>query len=236
MTMDAGTASSFYATAQGAVAARLLRERLALMWPKLQNRSILGLGYAAPFLRLWREGAERCIALTPAQVGAIRWPAGQAGLSCTADEDRMPFPDNMFDHILLVHGLEVAENQRGLLREIWRVLRDNGSLIVVAPNRHGLWAHAESTPFGHGQPFSARQVEKILAAQLFRTERRDTALFMPPSAWRPVLRGGRLWEQAGRAIMPGLAGVNITEAVKDVHAAMPLKAARRRRLVWADAA
>jgi SAM-dependent methyltransferase len=235
MTMDAGTASSFYATAQGAVAALLLRERLSLMWPKLTGRSILGLGYAAPYLRLWREGAERCVALTPAQVGAIRWPAGQPGLSCTADEDRMPFQDSVFDHVLLVHGLEMAENRRALLREIWRVLRDSGRLIVVAPNRHGLWAHAESTPFGHGQPFSARQVDNILAEQLFRTERKDTALFIPPSTWRPVLRAGRMWEQTGRAIAPQLAGVTITEAVKDVNAAMPLRASRR-RLVWAEAA
>jgi hypothetical protein len=37
-------------------------------------------------------------------------------------------------------------------------------------------------------------------------------------------------------MMPGLAGITLTEAVKDVYAAMPLRSVPRRRLVLADAA
>jgi hypothetical protein len=37
-------------------------------------------------------------------------------------------------------------------------------------------------------------------------------------------------------VVPQLAGVTITEAVKDVYAAVPRKAVPRRRLVLADAA
>ncbi|HET9019560.1 MAG TPA: methyltransferase domain-containing protein, partial [Acetobacteraceae bacterium] len=148
MATDVHAAAEFYASRRGAVTARLLRERLAGLWPSLRGESVLGLGYAAPYMRLWREDAARCIALTPAQMGAARWPAGAANLSCTADEDALPFPDLMFDRILLVHGLEAAENARRMLREVWRVLKDDGRLLVVAPNRRGMWAHVESTPFG----------------------------------------------------------------------------------------
>ena len=197
---------------------------------------MLGLGYASPFLRLWREHAERCVSLTPAQIGAARWPAGHANLSCTAEEDALPFPDMMFDRILLIHGLEAAENGRRLLREVWRVLREDGRLLVVAPNRRGLWAHTESTPFGQGQPYSPGQIGRLLAASMFRVERRDTALYMPPVQARIVLRSGRLWERGGRALAPQLAGVTITEAVKDVHAVIPLRPSPRRRLMLADAA
>ena len=73
-------------------------------------------------------------------------------LCCAGQEDALPFPDLCFDRILLMHGLEVAENARRLLREVWRVLKDDGLLLVVAPNRRGLWAHVESTPFGRGSP------------------------------------------------------------------------------------
>jgi hypothetical protein len=45
-----------------------------------------------------------------------------------------------------------------------------------------------------------------------------------------------LFERAGRKMMPGLAGVTLTEAVKDVYAAMPVQAVPRRRLVLAEAA
>jgi SAM-dependent methyltransferase len=236
MAADAHTAAEFYRSAQGAVTARLLRERLLALWPDLSGQSVLGIGYTAPYLRLWREQASHCIAVTPAQMGATRWPQGSPVLSCTAEEDALPFPDLTFGRVLLVHGLEGADNARRMLREVWRVLKDDGCLIVVAPNRAGIWAYRETTPFGHGQPYSPGQIGRLLAGALFRVERRDTALWMPPLRMRLVLRGAGLFERAGRRAMPGLAGVTITEAVKDVYAAMPVKAALRRRLVLADAA
>lgn len=236
MATDVQTAAEFYATTRGAVAARLLRERLALLWPSLRGQEVLGIGYPAPYLRLWREEARRCVALTPAQLGAARWPAGAANLSCTAEEDALPFPDLCFDRVVLVHGLEAAENARRLLREVWRVLRDDGRLLVVAPNRRGMWAHLESTPFGHGQPYSPGQLGRLLANAMFRIERRDTALYLPPVRLRVVLRAAPLLESAGRHVMPRVAGVTISEAVKDVYAAVPVRAAARRRLVLADAA
>ena len=235
MATDTHSAAEFYATSRGAVAARLLRERLALLWPSLHGQSLLGMGYAAPYLRLWREEAARCVALTPAQVGAARWPAGAANLSCTAEEDALPFPDLCFDRVLLVHGLEAAENARRLLREVWRVLKDDGRLLVVAPNRRGMWAYVESTPFGQGEPYSPGQIGRLLADSLFRVERRDSALYLPPTKLRVVLRGAALWERGGRRLLPRLAGVTLTEAVKDVYAAVPLHAVPRRRMVLADA-
>lgn len=236
MAADAHLAADFYATARGAVAARVLRRSLVRLWPDLRGQSVLGIGYAAPYLRLWREQAARCVAVTPAQIGAARWPAGAPNLSCTAEENALPFPDLMFDRVLLAHGLEAAENVRGLLREIWRIMKDDGVLLVLAPNRRGMWAHVETTPFGQGQPYSAGQIGRLLAASLFRIERRETALFVPPTNIRIVLRSAPLIERAGHRMLPRFAGVTITEAVKDVYAAVPLRAVPRRRLVLAESA
>jgi SAM-dependent methyltransferase len=235
MVTDAHAAADFYATPTGAVAAHLLRRRLMALWPGLDGQAVLGLGYPAPYLRLWRDHAARTIALTPAQIGAARWPPGVASLACTAEETALPFADLSFDRVLLVHGLEAAESARGLLREVWRVLKDDGHLLVVAPNRTGLWAHLESTPFGQGQPYSWGQIERLLTSALFRVERRDSALYMPPSRRRLLLRGAGVWEGIGRAIAPRLAGVTITEASKDLYAAVPSGARKLRRLVFAEA-
>ena len=234
MATDALAAQDFYATPRGAMVARLLRDRLHALWPSLAGQSVLGVGYAAPYLPLWRRQAQRCIALTPAQVGAAHWPAdGLPNLSCTAAEDALPFPDLCFDRVLLVHGLEAADAARRLLREVWRVLKDDGRLLVVAPNRRGVWAYVESTPFGHGQPYSAGQIGRLLAASLFRVERRDAALFMPPLHLRPAL----LWENGARRLLPpGMAGLTITEAVKDMYAAVPVAVTAPRRSAFAKAA
>ena len=236
MAADAHAAADFYGTTRGVVAARLLRERLLGLWPDLRGQSVLGIGFAAPYLRLWRAQADRCIAVTPAQMGATRWPLGQPCLACTAEEDALPFRELSFDRVLLVHGLEAAENARRLLRETWRVLKDDGRLIVVAPNRTGIWAYSERTPFGHGQPYSFGQLGRLLAGSLYRVERRDTVLWVPPVERRLVLRSADLFERSGRRLMPGMAGLIVSEAVKDVYAALPLKPAPRRRLVLAEAA
>jgi SAM-dependent methyltransferase len=236
MVTDTHAAGEFYRSRQGAMAAELVRERLRLLWPGLAGQSVLGLGYAAPYLRLWREQAGRCIALTPAQIGAARWPSGAANLSCTAEEDALPFADLSFDRVLVVHGLEAAEHAPKMLREVWRVLKDDGRLLIVAPNRRGMWAHMEATPFGQGQPYSPGQIGRLLAASLFQIERRDTALYVPPVRWRVVVRTARAWERAGHMLAPGLAGVTLTEAVKDLFGAVPVAATPRRRMVLAEAA
>jgi SAM-dependent methyltransferase len=236
MAADVHAASDFYGTTRGVVAARLLRERLLALWPDLRGQSVLGIGFVAPYLSLWRAQAERCIAVTPAQMGATRWPLGQPCLACMVEEDALPFQELSFDRVLLVHGLEAAENARRLLRETWRVLKDDGRLMVVAPNRTGIWAYSERTPFGHGQPYSFGQLGRLLAASLYRVERRDTALWVPPVERRLVLRSAELFERSGRRLIPGMAGLIVTEAVKDVYAALPLKPSPRRRLVLADVA
>lgn len=240
MQADTQSTAAFYASIQGALAARLLRERMALMWPPRRGASVLGIGYPAPYLVSYLADAPlRVVALTQAQCGVTRWPLGppgQPGLSCTAEEDALPFPDLSFDRVLLVHGLEAAENAGRLLREAWRVLKDDGRLLVVASNRRGWWAYADATPFGQGQPYSPGQITRLLEASMFRVERRDAALFVPPVWPQLVQHGASAWERVGRLLVPQFAGVTLTEASKDAYAAVPTGATVRRRMVLAEAA
>ena len=211
---------AFYASPAGAAAGRLVAQRLRAMWPALRGQALLGIGHAAPYLDLWRPECGRCVALSPAQLGLARYPAEGPACALVAEEEHLPFADLSFDRILLVHGLEMAEHARRLLREVWRVLKDDGRVLVAAPNRRGLWAHAEHTPFGHGQPYSTGQVTRLLARHLFQVERRDFALFAPPFA--PFLRAAPGWERLGRALCPArYAGLSIVEARKDLLAAAP---------------
>jgi SAM-dependent methyltransferase len=233
MAIDARDAAEFYETELGCLAAGLLRQALLGIWPDCARMSVLGLGFTAPYLSLWRPQAARCVALGPHHMGAHPWPAGHPSLACTAEEDQLPFGDLSFDRILLVHGLEQADNARRTLREAWRVLADDGRLVVVAPNRRGLWAYSEATPFGHGQPYSEGQLARLLATLFFTPEQKTTLLFPPPLAWRPLLRAFPLIERAGRAVAPQFAGLTVMEATKNLHAMMPVpkRAGRRRVLV-----
>jgi len=233
MAIDAREADAFYATPLGGLTAKLIRQILLELWPHCRGLSLLGIGYAGPYLRLWREQAVRCIALSPQQMGAAPWPAGRASLACTAEEDALPFPDMSFDRILLVHGLEQADNARRALREAWRILKDDGRIIVIVPNRRGIWAYSESTPFGHGQPYSQGQLARLLGSLFFTVEKQHAALFAPPLNWRLNLKAFDVWENCG-TLAPQLAGLTIAEAVKDLHAVMPLKRRPARRRVLVD--
>jgi len=222
----AGSAAAFYQTQRGSTAAAVLRDRMRAFWPDVRGLSVLGLGYPEPFLDLWQDDAYRCLAAIPAALA----PA-QDGHACLVAEDRLPFPDLSFDRILMVHAVDAADDARRLLREVWRVLKDDGRILVVAPNRNGVWAHVETTPFGHGQPYSARQLAALLSAAMFRAERRDAALFVPPTNLGMVLRGWPMWEQVGHAVAQKLAGVTLIEAIKDAYAAMPTGAVARRTVL-----
>jgi SAM-dependent methyltransferase len=222
---------AFYASPGGQVAARLVRDRLAAIWPRLPGQAVLGIGHAAPYLSLWQAEARACIALVPEHGSPVRWPPDGPGRTLLAEGERLPFRDLSFDRILMVHGLEAAENARAMLREAWRVLRDDGRLVVVVPNRVGMWAQVERTPFGHGQPYSAGQLSRVLARHMFRVERLDAALFVPPYGLRLLGLGAEMLERAGRLACPRLGGVAILEAEKDIFAAIPAGAVATRRRV-----
>lgn len=236
MAIDAREAAEFYASTLGGLTARLVRQTLLNIWPNCAGLSILGLGFAGPYLQCWRESSARSIAVFSQNMGAVSWPLGRASLACQAEEDALPFPDLSFDRILVVHGLEQAENARRMMREAWRLLKDDGRIIVVVPNRRGIWAYAESTPFGHGQPYSPGQLVRLLSGLFFHVERQEVALFAPPLDWRLSLRGFHVWENIGQVLAPQLAGLTIAEARKDIHAVMPLRRRTSGRRVLVDVA
>ena len=126
-----------------------------------------------------------------------------------------------------MHGLEGAEHPRQLLAEMWRILTPGGRLIIVAPNRRGLWARFDTTPFGSGQPYSRRQLRDLLREALFSPLHFAEALYMPPSSAALVLRASAMFERFGASLsLPG-AGVLAVEATKLLY--RPLAARRTLR-------
>ncbi len=152
MALDITDLRSFYASPLGETARKLVGSILSQRWDAVAGLSVAGLGYATPYLELFQGQPMRLLALMPAEQGVVNWPASGASASALIDDSMLPLPDSCVDRMLLAHALETAEHPRELLAEIWRVLTPGGRLIVVAPNRSGLWARLDTTPFGHGRP------------------------------------------------------------------------------------
>ena len=213
---------SFYNSKVGRVVRRTLQRRIRSFWPDVSTMRVMGCGYASPYLRGFMGEAERVFAVMPAGQGAHHWPqtTDEKNLVCLSEEAELPFENNSIDRIILVHSLEFAELLQPNLQEIWRVLKANGRVLVIVPNRAGLWARADWSPFGQGAPYSVSQVCYYLRDNSFSHERTEEALFMPPAQEGILLKSAGLFERAGPYIMPFVAGVHMVEASKQVFASI----------------
>ena len=228
MHLDVTDLRDFYARPLGQITRRVLARRIRRRWPSVKDQTLIGLGFATPYLGTFRGEARRVGALMPAGQGALVWPATGDTMSVLVDEERLPLSDNSVDRLLAVHCLEIAERVRPLLREIWRVLAPNGRLMMVVPNRRSVWARLDSTPFGHGRPYSRRQLERLLADALFTPIEMTHALYLPPIERRFMLRSATSFERLGSGLTPTFGGVIIVEAKKEVMAPLGSTARAKR--------
>lgn len=229
----------FYDTLTGRVIRRVVQRHVLDIWPESDCRGlrIAGCGYAVPYLGTYREAAERVFALMPGALGAHHWPRESKiktrNLVCVHGEAELPLETNSVDRILVVHALEYTDAPGELFAELWRVLKSSGRLLVVVPNRMGLWARADWTPFGQGRPYSARQVETFLRESLFVHEETRRALFVPPFRRGLMLRSAQAFESVGAKLYPALGGLHVIEASKQLYAGTGLGAPVRARLATA---
>ncbi|MEM9054951.1 MAG: methyltransferase domain-containing protein [Pseudomonadota bacterium] len=218
MRQSAATLEAFYGSRLGEAAARLMGKRLMDLWGDCGGLRLLGLGFPTPLLPLWQETAATCIGAVPEEIGETRLSGGRGQALCLAPEDRLPFPEAIFDRVFLLHALEEADSPRQLLREAWRVLAPEGRLVVAVTNRRSTWSLVDSKPFGHGRPWTRRQLVRFLNDQLFQVTASATAVHMPPLDWRLITAASNSWERAGELVLPGLGGVVLVEAVKHLYA------------------
>src|SRR6185503_19951945 len=144
MSIDVVDLRNFYAQRLGVVARRFVGRGIRKRFADTRGMSVLGVGYPTPYLGIFREEAERCLAFMPAAQGVVKWPSNRAGLASLVDETQLPLTDAAVDRVLLIHALEMADDPVTLLSEVWRVLSPNGRLLAVVPNRRGLWARIDS--------------------------------------------------------------------------------------------
>ncbi|RTL60535.1 MAG: class I SAM-dependent methyltransferase [Hyphomicrobiales bacterium] len=229
MHLDIHTLRDFYQRPLGGIVRRMLSGRIRARWRNVKGSTVIGLGYASPYLGSFRDEGARVGAFMPAVQGAIVWPSKAPCRTVMVEEASLPLPDASVDRLLCVHCLEMSENAGALLREIWRVLTPEGRLLLVVPNRRGIWARFDTTPFGFGRPYSLGQLETLLKQSLFTPVDQASALHMPPVHQEWLLRWATAFERVGGRMWPAFSGVQIVEARKELMGAMPRGAVTRAR-------
>lgn len=221
MFLDVLDLRDFYARPLGRAAAYHINQRIKQHWGNLHGLSVLGVGYTPPFIRDMRGNAERTIAFMPSRQGAVYWPSSGASLTSLVDSYALPLPDASVDRILLVHMLELVDNPAEHLREIWRVLTPGGRVMIIVPNRRGMWARLDHSPFAYGRPFSKGQLSHLLRDTMFAPVCWSDALHFGPFGGKAFLGSARLVERLGGRFWPAFSGVLIVEATKLLRQGLP---------------
>lgn len=229
MTPDVVDLRNFYASPLGQVACRSLVKAIAGRWTRLAGLHVMALGYGVPYLEPFLGKADRVIAAMPERQGVIHWPSHGPSATVLVVNTTLPFADQSLDRVLLVHSIENEENPPELLEEIWRVLSPGGSVLVVVPNRRGLWARMDTTPFGHGQPYSRSQMTSLLRHAMFSPIYWSEELFVPPLPNAMVLRAAPALERIGAALSLPFAGVHVIEATKLLYRPIAVRKVARKR-------
>ena len=208
----------FYASPLGGAARDMAARRLASLWPDLAGQNVLGYGYAWPYLAPYEIGTNRMVLAMPEGQGAIAHEGRRGVATVLTQGQALPFSDAKFDRILAIHAVEEAETTAATLAELYRVLAPEGRIVIICANRAGMWARADSLPFGAGRPYSRRQLKTALRSAKFTPTVGANALYIPPvrAFARPsVLRGA---ERFGEIVWPGFSGLVLVEAIKRLYA------------------
>ena len=182
------------------IVARLTRQRLG------PGARIVGVDVAPAML-----GVAQSVDAT------IDWRQGSAASLPVETSER-------FTLLTCHQGFQFMPDKPAVLREMRRVLAPGGRVVIVVPNRRGVWARFEHTPFGTGRPFSRSQLSELLRETNFTPAAWSEALLFPPSKRRWMMRFHQLLERSGRRFWPMFAGVLIVEAQKRLYQGIPVTA------------
>lgn len=139
---------------------------------------------------------------------------------CVTDTQHLPFDDCSVPLILAIHAVEFAPAPSTFLRAMWKMMTDDGHLILIVPNRSGLWAHSDSTHFGQGTPFSTQQIQRLLMHNLFKIDHKRSTLITPPLLLKHS--SGRFMEHIAPYLPSAFAGLHLLVVRKNLYAGIPL--------------
>lgn len=211
----------FYKSKHGRIVRRILKSHIIDIWPDCKNLTILGTGYALPYLDIFtNQNSARAITLTYTK----DTDGAEIKHTALAERNRLPLPASTFDRALMIHDFEFCYDIPAYLNELERILSHNGRLLLVVPSRKSSWTHTDWSPFGYGAPFTYKYITHYLTQNGFTITYARRALFCPPYRNTTFfLKTAGLFEYFGRRLLPFLNGVYIIEAVKKTYAGTPVK-------------
>jgi SAM-dependent methyltransferase len=154
----------------------------------------------------------------PLRFSAGNQPGNEVRLICT----ELPFDCDSMDLVVLPHVLEFSENQHQVLREVARVLRPEGNLLISGLNPRSLWGLRRTLGGKQGYPWSGNfialpRLKDWLALLSFEVVGCRFAAYAPPFQQTKWLERFAFMEAAGDRWWAVSGGVYFVHAIKRVH-------------------
>jgi SAM-dependent methyltransferase len=171
--------------------------------------------------RAMQLGLPQCPLLAQSRVAA-RWTVDIAPpAQIRADPHWLPFPENSLDLVVLPHTLEFTSDPHQVLREVYRVIRSEGQVVISGFNPFSLFGAKRyfgrsQTPPWNGSFIALYRLKDWLSLLGFEVTGGALDCYVPPFAnetWRA--RFG-FFEAAGDRWWPIAGGVYYLRATKRV--------------------
>ncbi len=156
------------------------------------------------------------------------------GRPCAVGElHRLPVESDSIDVVFLPHTLDYSDRPHAILREVDRVLRRDGRIIILGFKPGGLWGlrrliPGAALPPGADHLISERRLKDWLQLLDMRMENSLRYFFRWPLPGNKA-RGANAWERRGQAWWPELAACYMLSAQKRVSILTPVKPLWRRK-------
>ena len=153
--------------------------------------------------------------------------------SAVGEYHRLPLDSDSIDVILLPHTLDYSDRPHEILREVDRVLRADGQIVILGFKPAGLWGLRRLIP-GAGMPPGTDQLisERRLRDWLMLLDMRIRNSLRYFFRWplpRRKLNPSQKWETRGQALWPELAACYMLTAQKRVSTLTPVRPLWRRK-------
>ena len=64
---------------------------------------------------------------------------GKRLISVNSESERLPFPQGLFDRIIMIDALHHVADQKKTLREMWRLLAPGGKIVIEEPDINNIF-------------------------------------------------------------------------------------------------
>ena len=183
-------------------------------------------------LGIWGEN-RTFTRFTRTQRCAVVAETPTGGPSAVGAFHKLPIESDSIDAVLLPHTLDFNDRPHAVLREVDRVLRANGHIVILGFKPGGLWGLRRLIP-GAGMPpgadflISDRRLSDWLQLLDMRIRGASRYFFRWPLP-RKTVAGTQKWERRGQALWPELAACYMLTAQKRVSTMTPVRPLWRRK-------